>query len=76
MSAAPQAGPTGRKGLEDYVGLGRSALQSHLRSAKMNPPGGLGQPPLHAFDTSDIWPWIANWLKATFQTDIESLVVP
>jgi hypothetical protein len=76
MSATPQARPTGHKGLEEYVGLRRSALQSHLRSAKMNPPGGVGRPPLHAFDTSDIWPWIANWLKATFQTDIESLVVP
>jgi hypothetical protein len=38
--------------------------------------GGVGRPPLQAFDASDIWPWIANWLKATFQTDIESLVVP
>jgi hypothetical protein len=76
MSAAPQAGPTGRKGLEEYVGLGRTALQSHLRSAKMNPPGDVGRPPLQAFDTSDIWPWFANWLKATCATDIESLVVP
>jgi hypothetical protein len=43
MSAAPQAGPTGRKGLEEYVGLGRTALQSHLRSAKMSDPHILGQ---------------------------------
>jgi len=76
MSPAPQAGPTGRKELEQYVGLGRSALQSHLRSAKMNPPEGVGRPPLQDFDASDMWPWIANWMKATFQTDIESLVVP
>lgn len=72
---APTAVP-GRKALENYTGLSRSPIESHLRAAMANPPAGLGRPPLQNYDNSDIWPWITNWLKATYQTDIESLVVP
>ncbi len=68
--------PTTRKSLESYVGLGRSLLQSHYRSARLHPPAGLPHPPLNAFDSGDILPWIVSWLKATYQTDIESLFVP
>jgi len=66
----------GRKALETYVGLSRSPLESHLRTAMTHPPAGVDRPPLQDFDNSDIGPWIVNWFKATFQTDIESLVVP
>jgi hypothetical protein len=31
---------------------------------------------LQNFENADILPWIANWLKSTFRTDIESIVVP
>jgi hypothetical protein len=37
---------------------------------------GAERPPLDDFDTSDIWPWITNWIKATYETDLASLFVP
>lgn len=68
--------PSVRKPVENYLHLGRTALQSHFRAARFHPPAGLPHPPLDAFDSSEIWPWIVSWLKATYQTDIESLFVP
>jgi hypothetical protein len=43
--------------------------------AQENPPAGLEPPPLQDFDNQDIWPWITNWIKATYQVDIEGLFV-
>jgi hypothetical protein len=64
--------------MESYVGLSRAPIQSHFRAAMQSQakaaPGV--RPPTQDFDSADIWPWIVNWLKATFKTDIESLVVP
>jgi hypothetical protein len=62
--------------MENYVGLGRTKIQSHYRAAVQSPPAGMVRPPLQDFDSSDIWPWITNWLKAAYQTDIESIFVP
>ena len=76
MLILPKASASGRKALENYVGLGRSAAQSHFRAAVNNPPPGLGRPPLQDFDNKDIWPWITGWIKTTFGTDIESIFVP
>ena len=76
MADQPKGSATGRRPLENLVGLGRSAIQSHFRMAQETPPAGLDYPPLENFDNADIWPWIASWLKATYETDIESLFVP
>jgi hypothetical protein len=63
MASTPTPAP-GRKSLESYTGLGRSPVESHLRSAMANPPVALEElPQLQAFDNSNIFPWIANWLK-------------
>lgn len=76
MSPTPQVAPSsGRKPLVSLVGLSRSPAQSHFRAALMNPQSSV-HPPLQDFDNADIWPWITNWLKATYQTDIEGLSVP
>jgi hypothetical protein len=66
----------GRRALANYVGLGRTAVQSHMRMFLDNLPLGASLPPLQNFDDKQVWAWIKNWLKATYQTDIESLVVP
>jgi hypothetical protein len=71
-----KATDTGRKTLGSYLGLSRSPMQSYYRAAQARPPANLSRPPLEDFDNSDIWPWITNWLKATYQTDIEGLFVP
>lgn len=76
MPNAPRVAPSGRKALENYTGLGRGAVQSYYRTAQDNPPAGLDRPPLQDFASDEIWPWITNWIKATFQTDIEGLFVP
>jgi hypothetical protein len=76
MSAPSQPAPSSsRKPLASFVKLSRDPAESHLRSAVMSPTG-LVHAPLQAFESSDIWPWIKNWFKATYQTDIESLSVP
>jgi hypothetical protein len=72
MSATPQVKPTtGRRPLDNLVGLKRSATQSFYKAAGENPVAGLERPPIQDFDTSDTWPWITKWLKAAFQTDFE-----
>jgi hypothetical protein len=76
MPQMPRVSASGRKAMENFTGLGRTAMQSHFRAALDNPPPGVTRPPLQNFDTGDIWPWITNWIKATFQTDIEGLFVP
>ncbi len=53
----------GRKALSNYTGLGRSPVESHLRLAAVNPTAATARPPLGDFDNSNIFPWIANWLK-------------
>jgi len=67
---------TGRKTMESYVRLSRSPLQSHFRADQARAAANLDRPPLQDFDNADIWPWIANWIRATIQTDIEGLFVP
>lgn len=74
--SSPKIGPTGRRSMENLVGLSRSPLHSHFKAAQEKPPAGVERPPLQDFDNTDIWPWITNWIKATYQTDIESVVVP
>ncbi|MDE3166129.1 MAG: hypothetical protein KGN36_10005, partial [Acidobacteriota bacterium] len=61
MSSAPIVKP-GRKALSNYTGLGRSPVESHLRLAAVNPTA-VARPPLGDFDNSNVFPWIANWLK-------------
>ena len=75
MASTTKVAAPGRKELESYVGLGRSKVQSLYRTSQMSAPAA-GRPPLQDFDNRDIWPWIVTWIKATFQTDIEGLVVP
>jgi hypothetical protein len=67
---------SGRRALTNYVGLGRTAIQSHFRMTADNLPPGAAYPTLQNFDDQQIWAWIKNWLAATYKTDIESLVVP
>lgn len=62
MSTTPTGAP-GRKTLESLTGLSRSPADSHLRAASLNPSASLARPNPQEFDTSDIFPWIANWLK-------------
>jgi len=76
MSEAEKVTASGRRSLENYVGLGRAPIESHYRMLVDNLPAGADRPPLQDFDTTDIWAWITNWIKATYQTDIESLFVP
>jgi hypothetical protein len=67
MSSTP-ATASGRKSLENYTGLGRSPIESHLRVATVNPSAALARPPLQDFDNSKVLPWIANWLKTAGST--------
>jgi hypothetical protein len=62
MSSSAAAVPS-RKTLEGYVGLGRSPIESHLRSASANPQAAITRPGLQDFDNANIFPWITNWLK-------------
>lgn len=71
-----KASKHGRRALTNYVGLGRTAIQSHARMALDNLPPGTPYPTLEHFDDKQVWAWIKNWLAATYKTDIESLVVP
>lgn len=71
-----KASPSGRRALQNYVGLGRTAIESHYRMAVDNLAPGTPYPSLDAFDGNQLWAWIKNWLVATYKTDIESLVVP
>lgn len=70
-----KASISGHRSLANYVGLGRTAIQSHFRKAVDNLLPGAAHPSLKNFDDSQIWAWIKNWLAATYKTDIESLVV-
>jgi hypothetical protein len=63
MSSSPTAAP-GRKAFENYTGLSRSPVESHLRSAMLNPTATSARPGLQDFDQSNIFPWIKNWLDA------------
>jgi hypothetical protein len=65
----------GRRALANYVGLGRTSAQSHLRMALDNLPPG-ERPTIQDFDNAQAWAWIKNWIAATYKTDIESLFVP
>lgn len=67
---------SGRRALANYVGLGRTAVQSHFRMAVDNLPPGAPYPALQNFDESQAWAWIKTWIAATYKTDIESLFVP
>jgi hypothetical protein len=72
MSATPLVRPsTGRRPLDNLVGLKRSATQSFYKAAGENPVADLERPPIQDFDSSDIWPWITKWIEAAFQTDFE-----
>jgi hypothetical protein len=51
-----------RKAPESYLGLSRSPVESHLRAAAANPQAA-AHPPLQDFDNTNIFPWIAGWLK-------------
>ncbi|HEY1756674.1 MAG TPA: metallophosphoesterase [Bryobacteraceae bacterium] len=62
------AGGTGRRPLTHLVGMKRSATQAFGRLAQENAPAD--RPPIQDFDTTDVWPWITNWIKATFHTDV------
>ncbi len=65
----------GRRALANYVGLGRTSAQSHLRMALDNLPPG-ERPTIQDFDNAEGWAWIKSWIAATYKTDIESLFVP
>jgi hypothetical protein len=65
----------GRRALANYVGLGRTSAQSHLRMALDNLPPG-ERPTIQDFDNAETWAWIKNWIAATYKTNIESLFVP
>jgi hypothetical protein len=67
MASTPTTAP-GRKSLEIYTGLGRSPVESQVRLATVNPSAAIARPPLHDFDNSNIFPWIANWLKTVGTT--------
>ena len=67
---------TGRRKLSNYTGLGRTNIESHYRMLVDNLPAGAARPPLENFDSSDAWPWITRWIKATYETDVASLFVP
>jgi hypothetical protein len=62
MSGTTTVAPR-RKALENYTGLSRAPIDSHLRVAAVNPQAALARPPLQDFSTADIFPWITNWLK-------------
>jgi hypothetical protein len=65
--------------MANYVDLGRTAIQSHLRMAADNLPPEVTElhlPSLQDFDRSQHWEWLKKWLAARYRTDIESLVVP
>lgn len=76
MQSTPKVSPHGRRALQNYVGLGRTVIQSHYRMLADNLPEGAERPPIQDFDSSDIWPWITNWIKETYLTDVASLFVP
>jgi len=76
MATSPNIAPTRRKAVENYTGLSRSRVQSLARAAQLSTHTAEDRPPLQDFDNTDIWPWISNWIKVTFETDIEGLVVP
>src|ERR1700733_11629463 len=66
----------GRRSMANYVGLGRTAVQSHFRMAADNLPSGPPYPTMQNFDDKQIWTWIKDWLASTYKTDIESIFVP
>ena len=57
-----------RKTMEKYTGLSRSPVESVARAAAVNPSELLSRPGEEDFDTTDIFPWIANWLKTAGST--------
>jgi hypothetical protein len=67
---------SGRRALANYVGLGRTAVESHFRMAVDNLPPGAAYPKLQNFDDSRGWAWFKSWLAATYRMDIESFFVP
>lgn len=75
-SKPKKVSPHGRRALQNYVGLGRTVIQSHYRKMLDNLPEGAERPPIQDFDTSDIWPWITSWIKETYLTDVAGLFVP
>ena len=67
MSSTSPTPALGHKALENYTGLGRSPVESHLRAA-LNPSATLARTPIQDFDNTDIFAWIANWLKTAGST--------